>query len=222
MKVRGFFLATLLLLVVKPCQAEAPIDSCTLANYCAIVGVPRPSVCDNRYVPNQYVCKDFARDACNEWRQGGTNAWKLVLKRHVPNSEAVMACVARVCGSTDAYLSDPKKCQDKLAPILYGHAVNIVEITDASARRLKQYHFAIVEPQLSNPLSALICVWQQKSPSPVIPPKCKKILDERYFAEKLAACPSMPYDAIPADCNEPTLGDPGYRGSGLLPGVASK
>lgn len=42
-----------------------------------------------------------------------------------------------------------------------GHAVNIVDITDATADKVGKTAFAVIEPQLADPTEATICTWFQ-------------------------------------------------------------
>jgi hypothetical protein len=186
------------------------------------VGATRPSVCERDWIDGKYVCRDFARDACNEWRKGGTNAWKLVFFADIDPSKTrqIAQCIGKMCGIDlcnqmsglldfdDKLKRELRACMSKIQ----AHAENVVEITDATARRLGDHVFAVIEPQDGNPTTAVRCSWTQAEATPVIPDDCKKKVLERHYGEDAFVC-GFPWKFQIVDCNVPVAGDPGYSSS---------
>jgi hypothetical protein len=197
-------------------------DPCRAYDYKQFVGVTRPSVCERDWIDGTYVCRDFARDACNEWRKAGTRAWKITMSADIDisNTTEISQCLKKMCGiDLCQHLSGISGIDDKLkgeiaacASKIRGHAENVVEITDATKRRLGDHAFAVIEPQDGNPTTAVKCTWTQASPTPVIPEDCKtRLLESVYGANAFVCGFSWKFKIV--DCNTLVSGDPGYSSS---------
>lgn len=197
-------------------------DPCLAHDYKQITGVFRPRVCDNKWVRGQFECRDFAREACKEWRKGGHSAWKVAM--YIDPKRATVSMLARCsekfCGSdlftrcveaTDEREMAAQQLRDCWARFI-GHAQNVVEITDATGKRLGNHVFAIIEPQLGDPTAAVKCTWTQSTPGPVIPNDCRnKVLQDQYGADATSC--GLPWTLDLVDCDTPLNGDPGFSSS---------
>jgi hypothetical protein len=99
------------------------------------------TVCDNEYIPGEYMCGDFADDFCEACETAGVPSWKMVFG----------------CG----YYRNWHWCAGYDEPSFY-HATNIVEVDFPGPNR----KFCVIEPQSNTEVTCWVSAGGPTTPLP--------------------------------------------------------